>query len=339
MGNVAQDYLPKKIGQRVPSMKYAADLDKNGIGWFTLGTPALEDTDGILDGSDSSVAGSATTFAAAFQALSSLVNRMDAPYGRNVTVTGSSGSDEVVTITGRDYLGEVMVENITASGTTTIQGNKCFAWIDTVAWTAGTGGATIDVGFGKKLGLPYKVESLVVALEDGMETYPTMQEVAQTVTGVVTNGANAATFTAPFDGFVVGWQGEHTTAMTTAPSVMDATINGSGVAALDGLAPVAVAGLLFGTRIPAASFGSISKGQSFVLTSNAAGTAGVSDLTAFFAKPNAEVKVGDATTQTATTEDVRGSYTPFMTLDGVKEVEIICGFDRDNLHGVAQFAG
>lgn len=146
-------YHPRKISARVPSMKYAADVDLEGNYKCDLGTPSLTDEDAILDGTDIASAGSTTTF---------LDDETEAPFGRNVTVDLSGAGTPAVVVKGRDYLGTPMQETITGNGTTTVQGLKAFKWIDLISWAA-LAGETMDVGWGTKLGLPYKSISTVGA--------------------------------------------------------------------------------------------------------------------------------------------------------------------------------
>lgn len=156
-------FFPKRTNDHVPNMRYAADVGSNGFGRIGLG-PALvaADPDGILAAQPTDSAGSATSFAAAYS--DDVMGR----FGRNVTVDCSGANTDVVTITGRDYLGQLMVENITLNGTTLVNGVKCFARITEVSWLA-EAAVTIDVGWGDRLGLPYKIVDLYSELVDGAE--------------------------------------------------------------------------------------------------------------------------------------------------------------------------
>lgn len=122
-----------------------------------LGNPAAADTDGIADdlsATDSAASYTSTSFVTAFQNAD---NKMDVP--RNVTLTGTAGSNHVVTVSGKDIYGDVIKENITLSGTTTIQGDKAFYEITGIDVAAGASGDTFDAGWGNKLGLPVFVKN------------------------------------------------------------------------------------------------------------------------------------------------------------------------------------
>jgi len=120
-----------------------------------LGNAATADADGILN--DASATDSATSYSSTdFETTYDTTNGLDVP--RNLTATGTAGSNHVITVTGEDEYGDVIVENITLSGTTVIQGAKAFKKVTTVAVAAGASGDTFDLGWGDKLGLPIFVK-------------------------------------------------------------------------------------------------------------------------------------------------------------------------------------
>jgi len=89
-------------------------------------------------------------------------------FGRNVNVDGSAASTAVIRVYGFDYLGQPMIEDITMNGTTTAEGLKAFARVTRI--TTGTDSdATLDVGWGDKLGLPYRLIDVYTELVDGVE--------------------------------------------------------------------------------------------------------------------------------------------------------------------------
>ena len=84
------------------------------------------------------------------------------PCARNVTATsgGTAGDIKAVSVTvyGKDIAGNAISEELpafTADSATTVTGNKAFASIDKVVVPGMDGaGATVDIGWGSKLGLP-----------------------------------------------------------------------------------------------------------------------------------------------------------------------------------------
>ena len=166
----AGTYKPMNINQHVPLMAMTAGT-VDGVAYVDLGAPNTLDLDGILDGV--TVGTSVTTFDSSdFETTftTALQSGLGTNYGRALTVTGASSGDQVVTITGKDYLGQVTVENFTISGTTPIVGKKAFYQIDGISATAGTGGVTMDIGWNDILGLPYKGVNLDQEYKDDVVT-------------------------------------------------------------------------------------------------------------------------------------------------------------------------
>lgn len=154
------DYYPAKVNMHVPDCAYAAAVVHNGPNEFSLGTPPVLDADGILDGHSIATAGSTSTFNVL------MLSTSFGEFGRNVTVVASGAATSLVTVKGRDYLGQPMLEDFTLNGTSPVVGVKAFKTIEEVVYGA-TGGTTIDVGWADKLGLPYAVTSVLKELEDG----------------------------------------------------------------------------------------------------------------------------------------------------------------------------
>ena len=166
-------YFPKNINQRVPSMAYAADAVHSGTLIVDLGSPPLADADYFIAGG--SISASTAFAASTFTMVNTKVTER---YGVNVQVAAVTGfsTDTVraVTLTGRDYLGQLMTETInmlTTTGVTAVEGLKAFKWLDSVAVGAATDAAqaqTINVGTGSELGLPYRCLKAFIDFSDGL---------------------------------------------------------------------------------------------------------------------------------------------------------------------------
>ena len=343
------NYNPKQINRRVPLMTFASDV-KEGKCFVNFGAPATLDADGIWDGV--SIGATTVTFtsadfkAATFDGSStSLVpyslGQIDAPYGRALTAVGATGSENhVVTVYGRDYLGQAMRETFTLSSTTQQVGYKAFKWVDYVSVAAGGAASkTMDIGWSDKLGLPYKTFALESATEGDDETDD--EEHVASIVGASLAIADAATTTivAPFDGFIKSWEGVYTTAMTTAASVITLFNNAVAKTAGDGVAPIGAIGLKFGTNIPEANWVSVVQGDSITLVSDGAGTAGVAYLTANFVRSRCKLWPADLTTVSATTDDPRGLYQVANACNGSREYNATIRVDETNLHGLAHYNG
>lgn len=153
-------FFPRRINDHVPNMQYAADVRFGGLGTIVIPAPAAAAAikAGIANNGD---------------ALTTSVNaETDAKFGRNVSAVASAavgaGTAVVLTVRGKDYLGQPMVESISiahATGTTAVAGKKAFKWIDSITSDGGGGDATTStISWGNVLGLPYKSQKLISEL-------------------------------------------------------------------------------------------------------------------------------------------------------------------------------
>lgn len=111
---------------------------------------------------------------------------------RNVTITGNAvGINGSVTITGTNKNGVTMTESITASGTSTVAGNKAFKTVTSVVFpTRNNSGDTISVGTGTKLGLSRKLtENTVSSAHLGGTKEGTLPTVAVSSSALESNTA------------------------------------------------------------------------------------------------------------------------------------------------------
>jgi len=126
------------------------------VGRQTLSTTqaATSDTDAILNGTETSTAATTiTTFLA------------QPPYSRSVTVIASDGTaahvkaNSTCTITGTN------IDDVAISDVLTFEANqetaeetiKAFKTITSIVFSAMDGAAKFDVGYGEKIGLPFKL--------------------------------------------------------------------------------------------------------------------------------------------------------------------------------------
>ena len=206
----------------VPAMTAAADLAQNLHQRINFGAPVVADPDGIIDGQSIATAGNTTTFASAY----SVANM--SKFGRNIRVVSDGAATSTVTILGRDYLGQVVTETLTLNGTTTVEGVKAFKYVDKVTWAA-TASRTVDVGWGNKLGLPYKTVAVEREIEDGvLASAGTLAAAITTDPATATTGDPRGLYTptGTLDG----------TAVFEIDAVFDKAINSSNNGGLHGIA-------------------------------------------------------------------------------------------------------
>lgn len=202
MSKVVADNYPRSINQYVPKMEFAADVVGNQV-IVSLGAPDTLDADGIWDGvsATNSVqtydsSDFATTFDGSATSLTTTAGKIDSPYGRALSATGSAGSDHTCTITGRDYLGQIMVEAITISSTSVRAGKKAFKYVDSMSVSSDTAGDTVDIGWSDLLGIPYAGTSLLSDTEDGVVAAGALTAAVTTDPQTSTTGDPRGTFDA-----------------------------------------------------------------------------------------------------------------------------------------------
>jgi len=133
----------RRINYRVADMCYAADVGTDGL--CTVDIPAC-----VAQGA--AVLANGVVLAAAGNVVPT-VAQTDAimgRYGRNITVSGGTGTGVLY---GYDYLGQAIKENF-ALGAGPIVGKKMFK---DVVYLSVPAAATVSIGVGAILGVPYKV--------------------------------------------------------------------------------------------------------------------------------------------------------------------------------------
>jgi hypothetical protein len=319
---------------------------------FSLGAPALSDPDGIDTDVDSDALAGVKT-------QQTWVS--DSPFGRTLVMQANADPGAALGIydlVGEDYLGQPMRERFTHvnGATPIIYGKKAFYRLNYVeVVTPSTNATTIDVGWGHRLGLPYKGD-VVWAKENGIlvPVYNRDSWVWTDIAGAaIAGGPSGAWVHTDFPGFIKGIK-----AYTNMPigSTNDPAVSVE-------IATVAVVGLGVTLDVSAAAV------EATALEEDTPTTPGYSANNRFAAGANLEIVLSDAdaavgsasvglqltptqfshpdVTDPATniTGDPRGTYESLVALDGIKE--IIVGMTLDpavnaagngGLHGLAHAA-
>lgn len=155
-----------------------------GLRFIDLGTPIVADDNLILD--DEAAEDAVLTYTV-------FLGQPDVP--RALIATGTSGSDHVITVTGLDEYGVILVEDLTLSGTTPINGVKAFASVSLVSVAVGATGDTFDLGIGDVLGLPYRINAgdLIMPYFAGLPDLTSSAVPGTIVPAVTTDPATAIT--------------------------------------------------------------------------------------------------------------------------------------------------
>lgn len=127
-----------------------------------LGSPLVADVDGVCE-SQSDTGAHTLTLDGAFAGSDGVVT-LDVP--RNVVADSGGADTAVLTITGTDEYGAVVVENITLNGTTAVPGKKAFKTITSVTSSATIANGAF-LGTGDVLGLPVYVGEATALLAEG----------------------------------------------------------------------------------------------------------------------------------------------------------------------------
>ena len=297
-----------------------------------FGNPLTADTDGILDGvsaTDSATSYDSDDFASAYDST----NGLDVP--RNLTAVGTAGSDHVITVTGEDEYGDVIIETLTLSGTTAIVGDKAFKKVTTVAVAAGAASDTFDMGWGDKLGIPMFLKDagqIIAEYEDGsVLTAPATAggkiRVPFQIDQTDCLAGTPISVPCPVAGTItklttIAWKAV-TTGGAVTMKVNNTAVDGLSVTVADG----GGAGDL-DSDTPTAGHASTTVAvddELEVICASEFATAGA--LTGYIEiEPSTTlsgtVVAGDETAPTATTGDVRGTYTPVNVANGSRTYEI-----------------
>lgn len=311
---------------------------------LNLGSPNVADADGIA--ASQSVTVSTTALAVINGALASggaVV--LDVP--RNVVAAWTGTA--VLTVTGEDEYGVVMKES-SASGTS-LTGKKAFRKITSCSFSANVTGATI--GTGEKLGLPIAVRKsgLVIAeLKDGViiGRSPAVTRInwfAEQVS-VLAGTSAAIELISPITGTISKLAAAVRVAIGTggAVSVKIGTTDVTGLSVT--VADSAVKGTTYTDTptTPGDASTVVAKGDRIqIVFADAFATTGALDgyleITPTDDLTNGTLVLADGTEATATTGDIRGTYTPADVADGTTGRRLIILTADPNDLGVAQYAG
>lgn len=310
-----------------------------------LGSPATADPNGYVESQNLTSAGvfSVDTTAAAALAAAALNGEADVP--RNVVASWTGTA--VLTVTGEDEYGNVMVES-SGSGTS-FTGKKAFKTVTDIEVSANV--TALTVGTGDVLGLPFFVGDagqIVHELEDGTLLVRKNGKVYLTgrMLEAAVDAGTAYNLVSPVAGTIAKLmtisQGTITTGGAITVEVNTVAVNGLSVTVADGAVegevdsdtPTAghsTTALAVGDRIeiiPAAAFNA-SADIEFVLEI---------DLSAS-QQLNGTFVAGVSTAATATTGDVRGTYDPTTACDGSKSFDLLVASADPKYLGVDQYDG
>lgn len=334
------------INQYVPGMQYASALVHGQPTEFSLGSPAVEAATTLLN------AQAANAVALTEHAVASASQLSDARYGRNLklAISGNPGNSHAIDVHGFDYLGQPMVERFTgASGATAIlYGKKAFYRVTKgKIVTAASNAVTYNLGFGSRLGLPFKGD-VRAAKEAGVQvpvfnrdfTVFVDRAAAQAVAG------GSKWIKSPCAGFIKTLIGFPDGGGSTNDPVITVELGGTAVTGLTVTIDTSNAAGLNVTDVPTTPGYSANNrlvaGDMIEIVGAAAASA-TGDRVGVEITPT-QFSLPDLTDPaTAITLDPRGTYEPLRTLDGSEIIVSMLGNPSVNasnnggLHGIRHY--
>lgn len=185
-------FYPRRLSEYVPAMQYSADLQLNNNTRVSFGTPVTGGNTDLLVGQSIATAGTLQGTGLSKNAT------LDAIFGRTLNVVLSAAGSGTIIVDGWDYLNQPMSESASFNGTTNVAMKKAFKIIRQITWTA-VAGATLSMGSGSTLGLPYKAIKVYTEELNGVPTaIGTLTNPDVTFPATLTTGDPRGTYT-PFN--------------------------------------------------------------------------------------------------------------------------------------------
>lgn len=326
------DYLPTSTQQYVPNAVYSSDITDAGLTRISLGTPAAADVDAI-SAATAMVNGSAVTVN-----FSSSQGIIADKYGRTLTFVASTTNTRGVTITGRDYMGQPVTETLTLTSGTAIETAKAYKKVESIVYASASDTSTVNVGYSNTFGLPYAIADvkeerfagLVVPGNNGLEKIDFEIEATELAAGTST------LLVSPVKGYVTGLDVIVQTAIGTGGDIT-VELDGTPVTGLSvSVASSATVGTAYSDVISPIAAGLVQFGGDIeIVPASAFATTGA--VNGFVTVNSANAVAAAAGTQTATSADPRGLYTPRKTPDGTSEIELLASVVNGNIYGNAHY--
>lgn len=301
-----------------------------------LGTPDTADDNGIVESQNLTTLGVYSTLA--FNGVygdpyGNLKAVLDVP--RNV-VAGWTGT-AILTVTGKDEYGDVIVEKSASS--TSFTGKKAFKEITSITTNADI--TALTVGTGDVLGLPVFLPGtthITAEIVDGVIA-PTGDTIALVATSPSLADAGQVYVAAPVAGDIVAVYAVTNTVVATD----DATITVKGPDGTVGTIVIALSGTAVGVvdAIDAIANAHVEAGETIEFENDGAASAGVAGYVVLIrpAALGGTAVAGVQTAPTATTGDVRGTYDPAAAADGSKSFGLLAYIPDPAYRGVDNYDG
>jgi len=327
-----------------PSLVDTKRMSHANIVRLELGAPDTADANGIVETQDLTSAGvySVLAFNGVYgDTYANAYAILDVP--RNVVAAWTTTA--VLTVTGLDEYGDVIVES-SASGTT-MTGKKAFKRITAIATSANI--TALTVGTADVLGLPAYVGAVgqvVAEMQDNVMLSafsPGKILIPFEFNEVDLLAPTAQPIVAPCAGYITGIRTIIVAAVTTGGAI---TVEANTVAVVGlsvTVADAATAGTTHSDTVLKIATGLVAAGDDITVSPGSAfATAGRVRGYLIF-EPTAEMNgtfvAGVQTLPTATTGDVRGTYDPIEACNGSLQFALLVSLPEPNYRGVDNYDG
>jgi hypothetical protein len=318
-----------------------AGVKQAALHLIDLGSPIALDADGIFDGvtaDDSVNVYTSADFKTGFDGTFAVP--------RALTLVGSASADQVVTVTGTDRNGDVLVESLTADGATPVAGKKAFATVTSASVAIGTAGQTVDLGWGDVLGLPVFLPStshIYGELVDGVNVQaPPVVYLQGRMLAAAVDAGTSYWILSPVAGTITRLSTIVESSTTTGGGIT-VEVNTTAVNGLSVTVANSAAAGDYDTDTPTAGHAStaVAVGDSIEIIPAAAfnGAGDISFVLEIQPATSGTAVAGVTTVASATTGDVRGTYDPASACDGALAFQLLVSLPDPTDQGVPQYAG
>lgn len=298
--------------------KLLASTTSGFIDLVNLGAPTVKAANNICTSQSLASSGALTINGSL---ASGGVATLDVP--RAIRIVSSGSDTAVITFTGTDVYGQTLKESITLNGTTVVNGKKAFKTVTAASASAAIANL-LTVGTTDILGIPVFLPSaanIVGEIRNGVPTSPGGATIAFSISQTDTLAGTAQNYVSPIAGSVRGLSvivqgGTVATGGPVTVNVGTTPVTGLSVTVADavpaGTAYTSSAVVTDGTDVVARG------GQIQVVPGGSFATSGAINGSVYIAGLEGAAVAGvvSAGGATATSGDIRGTYTPAAACDG-----------------------
>ncbi len=307
-----------------------------------LGAPDTSDADGIAESQSVAAAAEFVLNGVYADPYAGAKAVLDVPRA----IVGAWTTDSVITVTGKDEYGDVIVESNASAAVYT--GKKAFKVIDSMTSSASITAATF--GTGEVLGLPVFVPSATYIWQELKDDVPVASFGSSPVlvpfefTQTDLLAGTAADISSPIAGYITGMQVTVELSVTTGGAI---TVEANTVAVVGlsvTVADAAAAGTVYTDTVLKIATGLVAAGDDITVTP-AAAFATQGTVTGFLIIEPTTVTLdgtfvaGVQTTPTATTGDTKGTYDPSELANGALQFALIAMLPDPTYKGVDNYDG